>query len=431
MSMLYKLQPGSQRAGGAAAECCVEDGAAAVAERCPEISADIVAQLIREMPELKTGGRDVSLLAASVEETVAMLLHALEHGIERSAIEAPATPMEYGRRLAQRGVPVVTLERAYRISLGCVLERCCEELGEGGADGPTTAGAALRITKATFAYMDRVAEQVVAAYAAERALWASSRGAAHAEQVAALLAGEDVDVDAAELTLGYRLRRRHLGAVVWLDEADNGADELALLDRVVSRLAERVGTVGAPLFVARDGSSAWAWLPLASGQSLPEDGFELSAADVEHRARVSLGDPEDHVDGFGRTHRQALRVQAVALAAGPVRRRVTAFAQIRPVALMSADLDATREWVRETLGPLALDTVQNARLRETVRIYLSAGGYTAAAARLTVHTNTVHYRVQKAEEARGRPIPEDRLELELALLACHWLGAAVLQPAPE
>ena len=95
---------------------------------------------------------------------------------------------------------------------------------------------------------------------------------------------------------------------------------------------------------------------------------------------------------------------------------------------MSGDLDGTREWVGQTLGPLAADTVQNARLRETVRIYLNAGGYTAAAARLTVHTNTVHYRVQKAEEVRGRPVAPERLEVELALLACHWLGTAVLQP---
>jgi DNA-binding PucR family transcriptional regulator len=169
-------------------------------------------------------------------------------------------------------------------------------------------------------------------------------------------------------------------------------------------------------------------VPLASGQALPADGLALSARDVEERAHVVVGDPEDDVGGFGRTHRQALRVEAVALAAGAARRRVTAFAEIRPIALMSGDLDGTREWVRETLGPLAADTVQNARLRETVRIYLDAGGYTAAASRLFVHTNTVHYRVQKAEEARGRPVAHDRLEVELALLACHWLGAAVLQP---
>ncbi|ETW22999.1 hypothetical protein MGAST_16640 [Mycobacterium gastri 'Wayne'] len=28
----------------------------------------------------------------------------------------------------------------------------------------------------------------------------------------------------------------------------------------------------------------------------------------------------------------------------------------------------------------------------------------------------------------GRKIGSDRLDVELALLACHWYGAAVLQP---
>jgi len=30
--------------------------------------------------------------------------------------------------------------------------------------------------------------------------------------------------------------------------------------------------------------------------------------------------------------------------------------------------------------------------------------------------------------ARGREIGSDRLEVELALLACHWYGPGVLQP---
>ena len=429
--MLDTRQPAAQPAGGHDAARLVEEVAGALVERSPEISADVVAHLLREMPELRTGERDIGLLAAGVQQNVATLLHALEHDIDRGAIEAPAAAAAYGRRLAQRGTPVVALERAYRISHGDILEHCCAQLAEGDADAAVTACAAVRMTRATFAYADRVAAQVIEAYEAERHLWGNGRAAERSERVTALLAGEDIDVEATELALGYRLRRRHVGLVAWVDEAGNGATELALLDRVVRRVAERAGAAGAPLFVPRDATSAWAWVPLASGQALPEGGLELSAQDVEERAHIVVGDPEDNVDGFGRTHRQALRVEAVALAAGATRRRVTAFADIRPVALMSADLDGTREWVRETLGPLAADTVQNARLRETVRIYLSAGGYTAAAARLIVHTNTVHYRVQKAEEVRGRPVAYDRLEVELALLACHWLGAAVLQPAAD
>ena len=69
-----------------------------------------------------------------------------------------------------------------------------------------------------------------------------------------------------------------------------------------------------------------------------------------------------------------------------------------------------------------------ARLRDTVRTYLQAGGSsTDAAAALHLHKNTVHYRLRRAESVRGRPVTADRLEVELALLACHHLGARVLR----
>ena len=48
-----------------------------------------------------------------------------------------------------------------------------------------------------------------------------------------------------------------------------------------------------------------------------------------------------------------------------------------------------------------------------------------------LHKNTVQYRVRKAEECLGRPVMQDRLHVELALLASQWLGAAVLRPAGE
>jgi hypothetical protein len=38
----------------------------------------------------------------------------------------------------------------------------------------------------------------------------------------------------------------------------------------------------------------------------------------------------------------------------------------------------------------------------------------------------VKYRVGRAAERRGRPIDDDRLDVELALLLCRSYGAAVL-----
>jgi DNA-binding PucR family transcriptional regulator len=83
--------------------------------------------------------------------------------------------------------------------------------------------------------------------------------------------------------------------------------------------------------------------------------------------------------------------------------------------------------VGEVLGPLASDTDSDERLRETLRVFLlNRSSYTAAAEELHLHHNSVKYRVQRAVERRGRPITDDRLDVEVALLLCEWFGAAVL-----
>ena len=72
------------------------------------------------------------------------------------------------------------------------------------------------------------------------------------------------------------------------------------------------------------------------------------------------------------------------------------------------------------------------RLRDTLRVFLEENGsYKSTAERLLLHKNTVQYRVRKAEESLRHPITQDRLHVELALLASQWLGAAVLRPADE
>ena len=125
-----------------------------------------------------------------------------------------------------------------------------------------------------------------------------------------------------------------------------------------------------------------------------------------------------------------MSAQAVALAAGTAAPAVTAFAEVAPLALMTSSLDLLRAWVIETLGPLAADDDHNARLRDTLRVFLQENGsYKTTAERLTLHKNTVQYRVRKAEESLQHPVVQDRLRIELALLAAHWLGVAVLRSA--
>jgi DNA-binding PucR family transcriptional regulator len=100
-------------------------------------------------------------------------------------------------------------------------------------------------------------------------------------------------------------------------------------------------------------------------------------------------------------------------------------------ALLADDISDASDWVADALGDLAGDNENDARLRETLRVFLRCNSsYKLAAEELTLHFNTVRYRVRRAVARRGRPIDNDRLDVEVALLLCQIYGTAVLR-APE
>ena len=184
--------------------------------------------------------------------------------------------------------------------------------------------------------------------------------------------------------------------------------------------------VSSRIFVPQDESSAWAWLPLGASDSFTVP--TMRGAGTEPGIRFAFGAAGTGVLGFRRTHQQALAAHAVALAAGPSGPRLTSFTEVAPLALMSCSVELLRTWVHETLGQLADDDGQHARLRDTLGVFLQENGsFKATAERLILHKNSVQYRVHKAEEALGHPVVENRLQVELALLASQWLGAAVLR----
>jgi DNA-binding PucR family transcriptional regulator len=102
-------------------------------------------------------------------------------------------------------------------------------------------------------------------------------------------------------------------------------------------------------------------------------------------------------------------------------------------ALLGGNIESARDWVAEVLGDLAANTDNDARLRDTLRVFLSCdSSYKHAADELTLHSNTVKYRVGRAMTRRGRPITNDRFDVELALLLCQWYGdALLLTPKPS
>ncbi|WP_007023431.1 PucR family transcriptional regulator [Saccharomonospora iraqiensis] len=411
----------------------LSDVAAAMAGREEELTHELVALYERELPHLVNDDEGmVSLLSSSVYQNIDTALGLFRHGIDPTRVEAPAAAIEYARRLAQRGTSVVDLIRAYYLGQTAVLDNALDE-GARQINEPGELGSSMRRALSTaFTFIDRVTLQVVSAYEDERDRWMANRSAVRAARVRAVLDDENVDVDAGEAALGYRLRGHHVGMILWYPAHTHPADPLAGLERVAHRFVDRHTGENRPLFVPHDELCAWVWLPVPGERGPDCAEAERALVESDPDVRVALGEPGRGLAGFRRTHRQAARVQALARAAGENCARLLTFAEVGAVALMSTDLQAARMWVEDTLGGLTDDDPQQDRLRETLRVFLASGAsYTAAAGQLSMHKNSVQYRVRKAEELLGRPIAEKRLDIELALRLCHRLGTAVLRTGKQ
>ncbi|WP_433716389.1 PucR family transcriptional regulator [Nocardia sp. CA-084685] len=404
-------------------------------ERVTEISALLRRGLEEDIPELRGDPRNIELLGASVEGNVDTLLHALRHEIPVARISPPTAAIEYARRLAQHGIPVNALVRAYRVGQRRMTELFFAELRAGDItpdDGVTVVEA---ITTMMFEYIDWITQQVVAVYETEREQWLESRNSARALRIGEVLSGaKPVDIDSATESIRYPLHWHHLALILWYPDTGASGDELIRLQRFVRELAEAVGTAAAPLFGAADRMSAWAWLPYRSEQSDAVARVCDFACKRPEAPHLAIGIMSQGVSGFRRSHRHALRARSVALtrADGEPRIIVASEPGLSAAALLDGGSAEVGEWVGEVLGELAADTDNDARLRETLRVFLRTGSsYKAAAAELDLHSNSVKYRVGRAVSRRGRPITDDRLDVELALLICHWYGTAVLRPTSE
>jgi PucR C-terminal helix-turn-helix domain/GGDEF-like domain len=404
--------------------------AATVSRRVAAVSENVYEVILREIPELHDDKAVLALLASSVHSNVGTCLQIMQHQIDLSAVQAPAASLEYARRRAQRGTPLTALLRAYRLGHTCFSDWLLKELARQTNDAQMLTAATLGMSKIVAGYVDQTSEEIVAAYTREREHWLRNRSAARAGRIRDLLSGQRINASATEVILGYRLRQYHVGLVCWAGDATAGVDNITRLEHAISHVAGKAACGGDPLFLPRDESSAWAWLPLGIRDTF--DAAVASTAGVDGGIYFAFGDAARGTTGFRLTHRQAIAAQGVALAAGSPTPRAVAFSEVAPVAMMLGSPDLLRAWVLATLGGLATDDEHHARLRDTLLVFLQSGGsYKTTAERLVLHKNTVQYRVRKAEESLGRPVGKNRHDVELALQASHWLGSSVLQPTRE
>lgn len=276
-----------------------------------------------------------------------------------------------------------------------------------GSDDIAVVARSLDVVSASLsAWIDATLVQLASHIEREREELTRATHAQRFETVTLVLEGAPVQAASASERLGYPLRGRHLAAVLWTDPA---TPDPAAVSRAAEELRRRVG---APrLFtVAASSFSQWVWL---GGVGDPDPATVTALFSTAPDIRGAIGSGGDGMDGFRRSHFEAVETQRLMMRRGAGVGGVATFADVALVALAGRDEQAAREFVARTLGPLAH---ADPDLRQTVRVYIRNMCNAARTAEaLFTHRNTVLNRIARAEALLPQPLAVRGLEIGTAL----------------
>ncbi|MEV0948572.1 helix-turn-helix domain-containing protein [Rhodococcus sp. NPDC049939] len=398
--------------------------------RQAEITHAMTGLLAHEVDQLNEDPQLVELLEASVQGNISTIIHVLANDIPVDHLQPTTAAVEYALRLAQRDVSSNSLVRAYYMGQDALRKICYDEVDSLGLPGPMTLAVLKHLSEVMYSYIDWITLYVFDAYEQERRRWLGARGNVHSSIIHTLLNGTGSDGSTFETETHYRLDQTHVAMILWSTGPDDDAG-LNTLDHYVLDIARHLTTDSAPIVTAIDRQTLWAWLPFGRRQPVI-DTTELSAA-LPARAgvRTAIGLPSAGITGFRRSHEQARAAYSVANVPNTPARPVVSFGDrgVAVVSLLAENLDSTRAWVWEVLGPLAENTDQAATLRLTLSTYFAHGeSHLHTAQQMNLHRNTVKYRVTKALGEPGTGIAgHSKLDLALALQVCEFLGPTVLR----
>ncbi|WP_327593177.1 SpoIIE family protein phosphatase [Streptomyces chartreusis] len=136
--------------------------------RADELTAEVEQRLRHELPALWEDPDVARTAAENVVEHVVAALAGLEHAVAPDLIELPSADVERARVLARHGTPLSAMLRAFRLAEEIVLDRLFAELPRLSQDAEQVSAAARQLNVVSTKYVDRVSEQGVRAFQAER-----------------------------------------------------------------------------------------------------------------------------------------------------------------------------------------------------------------------------------------------------------------------
>lgn len=409
-----------------------------IVRRMDKIRDEFIAELFEimrtQIKGLNYDARMIDLWRASVTENFVAAVHYLARDEPTSLLEAPAAALAYARAAAQRDIALAPLVRAHRLGHAHFVEVAMQFVS--GLPPEQQMPTIVELVNRSARVIDMVADQLIVAYEEEHDRWLSRRSGLQQRWIGEVLADTPIDVARAEKVLRYPLNGTHLAAVVWVDATVAAADVVALVDQVRAQLTAELNPVVSPLLVPIDEREVRLWFAL--GQARNSDAPDRSRLrsileSAGLRACVAFGRVESGLRGFRASLEQAERAKAVVLAGEWRRRgRVIFYAEVAPIALMAGDVEELGRFVLDVLGDLGVDDERNGWLRETLREFLARNrSYIATAEAMTLHRNTIQYRVAQAMELCGQSLddPDAVFRVQTALEICRWMAPGVLRAA--
>jgi PucR C-terminal helix-turn-helix domain/GGDEF-like domain len=411
-----RLAAASSRSVLAAAEASLGPGPV---EWGIETAAGVAEKTSRQLPDLVAGPAGRLINRRSIEACVFAVLVGLARGKPADTFDVPAVATEGNRELVHRGVPLDHVLQSVWSAHAYTYTRLLTALRQ-HTDPICWDTESEFITDLSFAYVDKMTAGFAEHYVAERESWLSGVTAARRQVIDDILAGHPVDRAAAGRTLGLDLGHCHAAVIVWPERPDDFGDGAQLpVRRLATQLARDSGAVHT-LVVYAGAAEAWCWLswprePSANLVSIVRKAWEETARGaVGSGLSAAIGSAGVDETGFRDSHLAAREAQRIGRALGDP--GVHVYADVAVPALLTASPERAARFMRQMLGSLAGTDAKLAELRETLRLYLLYGrSRRQAAEKLFVAPNTVAYRVKRAEELLGSPLPEDHLPLRLAL----------------
>ncbi|MGI8844918.1 MAG: PucR family transcriptional regulator [Thermoleophilaceae bacterium] len=336
---------------------------------------------------------------------------------------------EAGVRRVAQGIPIDGLLAAFRVGHRTVWDAILDEAEQ------STVGreAAIALARPAMEYIDIASTQVAESYTREEAKLSAAADRERRDLLESLLAGRVPSSIATRLAPGLEQENALIVAVA---EVVGGSAPQDALPNVADALAARAPGAYSPLLVvvrqrqvvALLGTSRAGAGEVASRLRATHDALRDSAGD-EIDVRIGVGTECAGLAGVAHGYTEATRALDRTSAARPVMvlQEVSAFEYL----VASADASTREVILAKGRQLLDADAREKGAISQTLLAYLACDlNIRRAAVRLTVHPNTVRYRLKRIAELTDADPRSFSDLLELATVVRVARGEDPVRPQP-